>query len=338
MKYPNKLKNNGQIGVVAPSSGFTEKKYIIMCENSKRRLEKIGYTIIYSNSCFKDINGRSNNPLIRAQEFEEMYKNDKIDIIIAIGGGEYEMEILDYLDLDKIKNMPPKLFCGFSDNTILTFLLCTYCEIATIYGHNFYEIGINHQVQENYIEFLKGVSKECVEIKDVEEKDENWNSDLPQIEYNCNYHNDWKLYFDTNINIKGMLIGGLLDNLISICGTKYDKVKEFLDKYKEFGFIWYIDICTLTPEEVKRGLWQLRNAGWFNYSKLIMVCRPINQSKSFQIDYKDNMYNELKLLNIPVLFDVNIGHIPPSFHMYNGSIVRVTYNNNLGKIEYLDNL
>ncbi|MBQ2873340.1 MAG: LD-carboxypeptidase [Bacilli bacterium] len=336
MRYPKRLNKNGTIGVVAPSTGFTEHKYITMCNNAKERLEKLGYSIIYSESCFNDLNGRSNTSLIRAKEFEDMYLNNEIDILIAIGGGEYEMEILDSLDLDKIKNSPVKLFCGCSDNTILTFLLTTYCDIASVYGHNFYEIGIEHKVINDYVEFLKGNNLDLVEIKKVEEKDESWKFSLPQINYDCNYINDWKLYYEKDkIEVSGMVIGGLLDNLICICGTKYDNLSNFTQKYKNYGFIWYIDICTLNPEEVKRGLWQLKNAGWFDYAKLIIIGRPINQSDSYGINYRENMYDELKELKIPIIFDANIGHIAPCYYMYNGAIARVIYENNLGKIQYI---
>lgn len=339
MKYPKRLDECGKIGVVAPSAGFTEDKFKIMCNSSKTRLENLGYKIIYSDSCFNNLNGRSNTSLVRAREFMEMCLNKDIDILISLSGGEYEMEILDNLDLDMIKNSPVKLFCGCSDNTILTFLLTTSCDIASVYGHNFYEMGIKHKVIDDYLDFLKGNNKDLIEIKDVEEKDESWKSLEPQINYNCNYKNDWKLYYEKDkIDIRGMLIGGLLDNLICICGTKYDNVSNFIEKYKNIGFIWYIDICTLTPEEVKRGLWQLKNAEWFKYIKLIVIGRPINQNDSYGIDYRDNMYDELKTLQVPVIFDVNIGHIPPCYHMYNGTIARVVYENNLGLIKYMDDV
>ena len=336
MKYPKALDKCGVIGVVAPSAGFTEDKFMVMCDNAKNKLESLGYEIKYSESCFNDINGRSNTSLVRAKEFKEMYLDKNIDILISLSGGEYEMEILDNLDLDVIKNSPVKLFCGCSDNTMLTFLLTTYCEIACVYGHNFYEIGIEHKVIDDYIEFLRGNNLDLVEIKNVEEKDESWKSSLPQINYNCNYINDWKLYYEKDkIDVSGMMIGGLLDNLICICGTKYDNLSNFTQRYNDDGFVWYIDICTLNPEEVKRGLWQLKNAGWFNYAKLIIIGRPINQSDSYGINYRENMYDELKELKIPIIFDANIGHIPPCYHMYNGAITRVIYENNLGKIQYI---
>jgi len=339
MKYPKKIKKNNIIGVIAPSAGFTEDKFTVMCKNSKKKLENLGYKVKYSDSCFNDYYGRSNTAVKRAEEFMKFYLDDEIDIIISLSGGEYEMEMIDYLDFDKIKEHKEKLFCGCSDNTMLTFLLTTYCDIASVYGHNFYEIGINHSVMDNYISFLEGNKNKLVEIKEVEEKDESWKLVTPQLNYNCNYINDWKIYSKNNIveiNEMGMLIGGLLDNLICICGTKYDKVNDFLEKYKETGFIWYLDICTLNQEEIKRGLWQLRNADWFKYTKLIIIGRPINQSDSYGKDYRENMFDELKKLDIPIIFDSNIGHIAPAYHMYNGAIVKVSKTKELGTIEFVE--
>lgn len=335
MKYPKKIKKNGTIGVCAPSSGFIDQKNLIMCENAKERLENEGYKVKYSKSCFKDFHGRSAPKKQRAKEFLDMYLDKDIDIIISLGGGEYEMEILDELNLKQIKN--PKLFCGCSDNSILTFLLTTYCDICTVYGHNFYELGINHFVIDDYIASLSGKETVQKEIKMVQERDDSWKMLEPQTTYNCNYHNDWKVYPKKNIAVTGMMIGGLLDDLICICGTKYDKVKEFTKKYQENGFIWYLDICTLTPEEVKRALWQLKNADWFKYCKLIMIGRPINMEDSFGVDYRDNMYQELEGLKVPIVFDVNYGHIPPSYHVYNGGIAEVVIDNKEAYVKYIEN-
>lgn len=103
MRYPKRLRQNGTIAVVAPSAGFTEEKFLVMCKRSKEKLEELGYNVIYSDSCFKDINGRSNTSLNRANEFLKMYSSKDNGILISLSGGEYEMEILDYLDLDAIK-------------------------------------------------------------------------------------------------------------------------------------------------------------------------------------------------------------------------------------------
>ena len=165
MRYPKRLDKYGKIGVVAPSAGFTEYKYKVMCDNAKNKLEKMDYNILYSESCFNDLNGRSNTSVARAEEFMKMYLDKNVDILISLGGGEYEMEILNNLDLDIIKKSSIKLFCGCSDNTMLTFLLTTYCDIASVYGHNFYEMGIKHVAPTALICYNKGYSMDIMGYK-----------------------------------------------------------------------------------------------------------------------------------------------------------------------------
>lgn len=92
------------------------------------------------------------------------------------------MEILDKIDLNKLQN--PKLFCGCSDNSILTFIITTCLDIASVYGHNFYELGIRHEVIDNYISFLENKCNIQNEITLVSKKDDSWKSLEPQIEYN----------------------------------------------------------------------------------------------------------------------------------------------------------
>ncbi len=334
MITPKFLKKNGTIGIVAPSDGFEDKKFKEASLRGAKKLEDLGFKVKYSNSCFKSKNGRSASARIRAKEFKEMYFNDDIDILLAISGGEYEMEILKYLPWKKMKENP-KLFAGYSDNSLISFLLLTNLEMVNIYGHNLYELAHDHEVIDSYIEALQGNFLTQTEIKDVSREDYDYSEDTITREYKIDYKNDWKIYNAASISLKGIVIGGLMDNLNCICGTKYDKVKKFIKKYKDDGFIWYFDICLMSPEEVKRALFQFKNAGWFKYAKAIMIGRPIIQSDSFGISYQDNMIDELKDLNIPVLLDVNISHIHPSFHMINGKKAKLSYINGIGKIEYL---
>ena len=40
----------------------------------------------------------------------------------------------------------------------------------------------------------------------------------------------------------GRLLGGCLDCLTNLVGTRYDKVKEFTEKYREDGILWFLEI------------------------------------------------------------------------------------------------
>ncbi|MDD3340830.1 MAG: LD-carboxypeptidase [Bacilli bacterium] len=322
MEYPKKLERKNIVGVCAPSDGLIDTKYKLMCDRAKEKWNKKGIEVVYTDNCFNTKSGVSTNAKDRAKEFMQLWNDEKINTIISIGGGEYEMEVLEYLNF---KNDNIKWFCGRSDNSILTYLLTTKYDIASIYGPNFYEMAIDHKVINDSFELLLSSKQSIIEIQDVLKCDYFYKKQEAEFEYNCDYKNEWKLFNAKDLDIDGMLIGGLLDDLSCICGTKYDNTCNFIEKYKTNGFIWYFDICDYNPAQSKRALWQLKNAGWFKYAKLIIFGRPLNQENFYDMTYIDNIKSIFES-DIPIIFDFNIGHIPPSYSMVNGSIINVIYN------------
>ena len=48
------------------------------------------------------------------------------------------------------------------------------------------------------------------------------------------------------MDVTGRLIGGCIDVLKDIIGTKYDGTLDFIEKYKDDGIIWYFDNFALS--------------------------------------------------------------------------------------------
>ena len=108
MIYPDFLKNGDTIGVCAPSCGITDELKKKRFENGKKNLLDIGYNTIFTDSVFKaDDRGVSADGKTRANEFLELVKNKDVKLISSAAGGDFLMEMLDYLDEKTIKN---KLF------------------------------------------------------------------------------------------------------------------------------------------------------------------------------------------------------------------------------------
>ncbi len=78
--------------------------------------------------------GISNTPSACGKELQDFYCMQENDCLISCGGGELMCEILDYVDFEKIKEAEPKWYMGYSDNTNMTFLLATLCDVASVYG------------------------------------------------------------------------------------------------------------------------------------------------------------------------------------------------------------
>ena len=77
------------------------------------------------------------------------------------------------------------------------------------------------------------------------------------------------------IQLEGRLIGGCMDILQMYPGTPYDKVREFNEKYKEDGFIWFMESCYLNLMGIRRAIWQLKQAGWLEHLKGFLIGRPL---------------------------------------------------------------
>ena len=41
------------------------------------------------------------------------------------------------------------------------------------------------------------------------------------------------------------LLGGCMDCLVNLTGTKYDKVVEFTERYREDGIVWFLEACDI---------------------------------------------------------------------------------------------
>ena len=332
MRYPKFLNKNSTIGVFAPSLSCPSNPYLIRYQEAKK---KLGYKFYETKSLYNEfVKARSADKEIRAKEFKELYFNDSVDFIWAVAGGEFMMEILPYIDFDAIKNATPKFYMGYSDNTNLTFLLTTICDVASIYGYHPGEFGVT-EYDKSLTQTLKMLNGESLYQESMDKYQTEDLKHTPGLElspFNCQEKVEWKTLSNKDETIKGRIIGGCLDVLQCLCGTRFDKVKEFVEKYKDDGIIWYLESCDLNILSQGRAFFQLKEAGWFKYCKGIVLGRPINKNDNFGVTYEDILNDFLSYLNVPVIYDVDIGHMAPSCYIINGSITTIECKNNKGKI------
>ena len=337
MRYGKFLSENGTIGVCAPSVGSVIEPYLSRHFSAVETLEKKGHKIEITESVLKSRKFRSTTGKNRAKEFQKLYFDNNVDVIISEAGGEFMMEILPYINFEKIKKAEPKFFQGSSDNTNLCFTLTTICDVASVYAPCFPDFGMKpwHRVIENDYNFLRG-KNEIVRSNDFYEVESIKRQPGHELSmYNCTEPVEWKILSgEKEVEIKGRLIGGCLDILTMLCGTKFDKVKEFVERYKDEKIIWYLESCDLNLPSQTRAIWQLKNAGWFKNVAGFIIGRPLNSEKMFGSDYKQANYMHLKDFNVPVVIDADFGHLPPSVHMINGAVATIKVKDGKGEIKY----
>lgn len=331
MKYPRFLSKGDKITFIAPSFGATTEPYQTKVRAAIRKFKKLGYEVAIGENVDKAILPYiSNEPKLCAKEFMDHYASDA-SLLLSVGGGELQCETLPYIDFDKLKNSEPTWFCGFSDNTNYSFLLATLADTAAIYGVCAGAFGM-YRWYDNISQCYNLLTGSDLIVKGYDKYQGKWTSYQerhPLASYHLSKEKILTCYPDEELSFEGRLLGGCLDILILLCGTKYDKVKEFNQKYANDGTIWFLEACDLTALSYRRALFQLKEAGWFDTAKGFIIGRPARafNDEAFSID-RFSALDIIKDLNVPIVADADLGHINPSMPIITGSYAKVQVKNN----------
>ena len=361
MRYPEFLKEGGTIGFVAPSFGCTFEPYISRFENARKNFSSMGYKLDVAPNCNKAEGiGISNKPEKCGRELTDYYKSSQNDVLMSVGGGELMDEVVPFIDFEAVKRFSPKWFMGYSDNTNFIFPSVTIADTAAIYAPCAGDFGMekwNPAIQDA----LDLITGKKLSFSNYDK----WELELPEgADDLCSYYvtepNKMKAYVPgekaqksqtfcsgpedvtsgeevtDEIALSGRLIGGCLDCLVNLAGTRFDNTRAFVEKYKEDGFIWFLEACDLNVYSIRRSIWNLREAGWFEHVKGFLIGRP---GAAFGQDmFGLNQYNAvidmLGQFGVPILMDLDIGHHPPMIPLVCGSYARVSFKDNNFKISY----
>ncbi len=327
MRYPEFLQKNGRIGFIAPSFGCTTEPYRTCFKESLRRFRSRGYKTVLGPNCFRDDGvGKSSSPENCAAEINDFFMNDRCDVIISCGGGETMCEDLSFVDFEGIKTAKPKWYMGFSDNTNLTFTLPVLCDTAAIYGPCAPAFSMRpwHPSLSDALGILKGKSF-TVSSYDGWEIDSFKDEENPFLPYNITEAPCMKTFnAPGGAAFSGRLLGGCLDSLSILAGTAFDKVREFEERYAEDGIIWFLESCDLNPMSIRRSLWQLANAGWFDTAKGFIIGRPYHfYEEMLGMDRVNAVTGILEKYNVPIVMDTDLGHLPPAMPLISGACADV---------------
>ena len=360
MRYPLFLEDGGRIGFIAPSFGCATEPYRSDFEESLEWFRDMGYETVLGPNCFSDEGvGISNTPAKCAAEAGEFLTEDKSDVIISCGGGELMCEILPYMDFEKIASSNPKWFMGYSDNTNLTFLLNTLADTASIYSVCASKFTKeHHRCVDDAFDILCGrnltVSNYDVWFKDTygapEDPDDKTGDDRPaRVGI---YRNEktgetmemfsYKQYLyrgtkpTDEVSLSGRLIGGCMDCLVNLVGTRFDKAASFADRYKDDGIIWFLESCDLSVMAIRRALWQMEMAGWFKHTAGFLIGRPLRFDETFgDFDHYDAVLGILGKYDVPILMDLDIGHQFPQMPLISGAYANITASADSIRIEHI---
>ena len=353
MRFPKYLEQGGTIGFMAPSFGCATEPYLSGFRNARKKFEGMGYKTVAGPNCYESAGmGISNTPEKCGAEVMEMFGREDVDCLISCGGGELMCEILPYVDFGKLAEAEPKWFMGYSDNTNLTYLLATLADTASVYGPCAGAFGMEpwHEALEDAFGILTG-KRQSVHGYELWEKESMKDEEHPLAPYNVtepvrlrSFVGKQEISFpeaycfaeadeQRPLRFSGRLLGGCLDCLVNLSGTRFDKTVEFVEKYHEDGIIWFLEACDLNVFSIRRAMWQLEETGWFRHVKGFLIGRPLNGGEMMGLNAYDAVLEVAGRKGVPVIMDVDLGHLPPMMPLIVGSLADVAVFGNSIKVE-----
>lgn len=270
---------------------------------------------------------------MRAEEFNKMMLDENIHIIIPPWGGELLIETLEYIDFENIQT---KWVLGYSDISLLLLAITLKTGIATAHGTNLVDLRGEYSddttaMWQSVLSIKKG---ESILQRSSDKYQKEWQFDKPTpYVFNFTEETDWKSISNNRVKILGRLLGGCIDTIRHLIGTTFGEVQNFKEKYiKGESVIWFLENCELSTTDLRRSLVQMKLAGWFENCSGIMFGRsPANTPvRNYTVE---NVYRELsEELQIPIIYDIDCGHVPPQMTLINGAYAEVKSESGKGTI------
>ncbi|MCU9612906.1 LD-carboxypeptidase [Caldibacillus lycopersici] len=329
--YPT-FKQGDTIGVTAPSSGVEAELHELVKQASARFIEK-GHPVVYGDTVWTQNKAKSAPAKVRAKEFMNMMADDHIDIIIPPWGGELLVEILEHIDFSKL---PSKWVLGYSDISLLLLAITINTGIATAHGTNLVDLRGEYS-DETTAKWQTVLSteegKENIQFSS-EKFQKAWNHEQPSP---CVFHltepTNWKTIADENVTISGRLLGGCLDVIRHLIGTPYGEIEKFRNEcIPGEQVVWYLENCEMNTADLRRSLVQMKYAGWFDNCAGILFGRSsanIPVENYIAKDVYQDLFDELK---IPIVYDIDCGHVPPQITFINGAFAEIEVENGKGTV------
>ena len=126
------------------------------------------------------------------------------------------------------------------------------------------------------------------------------------------------------MHVSGRLIGGCVEAMCNLAGTPYGDVAAFGRQHADDGLIVYVEAAGDEAATFCRNLHGLRLAGWFEHAQAILIGRT-NAPDHPKLTQQEAVVDALGRLGLPIVFDLEIGHVPPHLPLVNGALATLTF-------------
>lgn len=122
------LKYGDTIGIISPSWVADQHDY----EKFAQGIERLGFQVKLGRNIYKDTDRYTASVTERIDDLNEMLCDEKVKMIF-FGGGYGSVDLIPYIDYQKIRETP-KLFLSYSDGTSILNAIYAQTGLVTYYG------------------------------------------------------------------------------------------------------------------------------------------------------------------------------------------------------------
>ncbi|WP_394143511.1 S66 family peptidase [Vibrio atypicus] len=329
MKYPNPLRQGSTIAVTAFSSGIA-KEHQPRFDLIKQHLESQGFNVVVGGCLYGQLKHVSAPIEQRLEELMAFLLDDEIDAIYPPWGGELAMELLPLIDFAKLEHVRPKWILGFSDISTIAAVFASKLRWATGHCSNYMDLApeATDPLTSNTLNYLMTPTGESFSQRASGSYASQWPdiANYPASGISPDTSSNWKWLVkpESGLAVEGRLIGGCWDTLLHLFETEYLDLKALSRDYPE-GVLLYLENAEMSPTDVARTLLSMKFKGVFKHINGLLLGRSAVSEPTDEeaLTYFDAIQNGLANMGIPVIYDMDIGHLPPNLTLINGALARV---------------
>ncbi len=307
-----KLKTGDEVRVIAPSCAKGTLSSSVI-EAGEAELRRLGLVVSWGENSHIIDSFECAPIATRVADLHAAFLDKNVKAILAVRGGFYANQLLDYIDWNIIKNNP-KVFCGFSDITVLQNAMLARTGLVSYSGPNLSYIG-----KSGTLGYTLDYFKKCLfsdEPFKVQPSDVFQSFDS-QEGMQINKNSGWYALQDGEA--LGTIVGGNLCTLNLLQGTKYMPSLQnsilFLEddvesKYRDFD----------------RNFQSLIHLPEFTGVKGILFGRFQDGSKITKEMLQSMVAIRPELRHVPILANVDFGHTEPKLTFPIGGTARLVVN------------
>ncbi len=326
VRYPKALRPGDRIGVTSPSSGVPADMRERL-EVAIRDVKARGYDVVVGQ-CMDGSTHVSAPSAERAGELMEMLTDPDIRAVVPPWGGETAIDLLPLLDLDALGAAEPTWVVGFSDMSTIITPLTLRTGIATVHGNNLMDTP--YRPPEGLLSWLDIVTMKAGEsftqVSPNRYRASGWvdyRAHPEADEYTLDGVGRWtRLDSDEDVDVEGRLVGGCIETLCNLAGTPYGDVASFARAEAPDGLLVYVEAAEDDAATICRNLHGMRLAGFFTGANAVLVGRTSARGID-TLTQHEAVLDALGSLDVPIIADVECGHVPPHLPIVNGARGRV---------------